>query len=101
MSALSCIFTASLQLANYMGTFKKHHMDLYFVLGPLPLAHYLSMALIANSKQKILYRDITKIITIHNITVISHRPSHYHYTLRNYTINLLDDGTYSEQILAS
>ena len=45
VSVLS-LFTASLQLANYMGKFKYHHMDLYFVLGSLPLAHCISMAAI-------------------------------------------------------
>ena len=48
-------------------------MDLYFVLGPLPLAHNISMAAIAIASKKLCH-DIRKIILIH---VISHRPIKY------------------------
>ena len=43
-------------------------MDLCFVLEPLPLAHYISIAVIAIASKK--YR-----IAIHDIIVISHRPT--------------------------
>ena len=42
-------------------------MDLYFVLGSLPLAHYYFCSSYRDSKQKKLYRDIRKIIAIHRI----------------------------------
>ena len=52
------LFTASLRLANYMGKFKEHHMDLYFVIGPLPLPHHYFCGSHHDSKQKISYRDV-------------------------------------------
>ena len=37
-------------------------MDLYLVLGPLPLAHYYFCDSYRDSKQKLSYRDIRKLL---------------------------------------
>ena len=58
-----------------MGEFKGHHMDLHYVLRPFPLAHYCFCGSCRDSKQNISYRDIRKVIVIHDIIVISHNPN--------------------------